>query len=258
MDRADEKALPALAAAWSRAQHVVVLTGAGLSTASGIPDFRSPGGLWEQFRAVTIQEFLADARSRSGYWQYKQATWELVCQAEPNAAHRALTELARAGRIDLLVTQNVDGLHARAGFPPDRLVQIHGTATEAVCLSCGRRQPRDTVQAIWNETGEPPRCSCGGWWKPATISFGQSLVVDDLERSMEAARRCDLLVAVGSSLVVGPINGMVSLAHAHGATVTILTASNTPFDDLAAFVLHAPVQEVLPHIAETVLAVRRG
>ena len=224
-----------------------------MSTASGIPDFRSPGGLWERFRAVTIQEFLADESARTGYWTYKQATWEILCRAEPNPGHRALTRLARAGRIDLLVTQNVDGLHARSGFPADRLVRVHGTDAEAVCLSCAKRQPRDEVQAIWAETHRPPRCACGGWWKPATISFGASLVAEDLERSMQAARRCQLLVAAGSSLVVGPINGMVPLAQGAGATVAILTASETPFDHLARFQLRAPLQETLPRVADLIL-----
>lgn len=254
MDAADRKAVATLAAMWRRAGNVVVLTGAGLSTASGIPDFRSPGGIRERFRAVTIQEFLADAEARVGYWQYKQATWMTIRQAAPNGAHEALTDLAHAARLDLLVTQNVDGLHTRAGFPAHRLVRIHGTDAEAACLSCGRRESRDVVQSLWDETGKPPQCSCGGWWKPATISFGQGLVARDLERAMEAARRCDLLVAAGSSLVVGPINGMVPVAHDHGAAVAILTASVTPFDNLATWRLQAPVQEVLPVVAELVLA----
>jgi NAD-dependent deacetylase len=232
----------------------VVLTGAGLSTPSGIPDYRSPGGLWERFRAVTIQEFLASEEARTGYWQFKRHTWEIIRQAEPNAAHLALAELMAAGRIELLVTQNIDGLHRKSGVPEERLVRIHGTDAEAACMSCGERRPRDEIQALFDETETPPACPCGGWWKPATISFGQSLVAEDLQRSLEAARSADLLVAAGTSLAVGPINAMVPEAWGAGATVAILTASETPFDDQAAVRIQAPVEQILPLVRDRVLA----
>ena len=232
---------------------MVVLTGAGMSTASGIPDFRSPGGLWERYQAVTVDEFLESALAREGYWGYKTATWKAVLQAEPNAAHQALTDLEQAGKIDLLVTQNIDGLHARSGYPEPGLVRIHGTDSQAMCLTCDRRRPRNHIQAIWDKTGEPPRCSCGGWWKPATISFGMSLVAADLQRAMAAAATADLLVAAGSSLVVGPINAMIPQAADAGAQVAILTASETPFDHLATWRSSDPVEAVLPRIRDAVL-----
>jgi NAD-dependent deacetylase len=242
-----------LAAAWRRAGSVVVLTGAGMSTASGIADYRSPGGLWERFQAVTIHEFMESALSREGYWGYKTATWKAVQQAEPNPAHAALADLGRAGRIDLLVTQNIDGLHARSGYPESRLVRIHGTDSLAMCLSCDDRRPRRHIQALWDKTGEPPRCTCGGWWKPATISFGMSLVAEDLQRALGAAGGADLLVAAGSSLVVGPINAMVPQAAEAGAQVAILTASETPFDDLATWRSNDPLEEILPRVRDAVL-----
>src|SRR6059058_1643263 len=139
----------ALADAWRQARRVVVLAGAGLSTASGIPDFRSPGGRWERYQPVPLPEFLASERAREAYWRYKGETWRLICAAEPNAAHAALADLARAGRIDLLVTQNVDGLHERSGFPPERLVNIHGTDSAVECMACHRRAPRAVAQAVW-------------------------------------------------------------------------------------------------------------
>ena len=253
-----EESIRDLVEVWARVQHVVVLTGAGLSTASGIPDFRSPGGLWERFRAVSIQEFLESESARVGYWRYKQVTWEILQQAEPNPAHTSLTDLAKGGRIELLVTQNVDGLHSRSGFPVERMVRIHGTDAEVVCLSCGNRQAREETQTLWEQSQTPPRCSCGGWWKPATISFGQSLVRKDLERSFAAAAAADLLVAVGSSLVVSPINGMVPLARDAGATTAILTASDTPFDGKTDIRIRHPVEEVLPAIRDRVLANRAG
>lgn len=237
-----------LARCWREAERVVVLTGAGLSTASGIPDFRSPGGRWEQYQPVPIQDFLASETSRQTYWQYKGETWEVIQSALPNPAHLALGQLAADGRVDLLVTQNVDGLHERAGFPPERLINIHGSDASVVCVECGERAPREVAQVRWEGGEAVPRCACGGPWKPATISFGQSLVQEDLLRSMQAASACDFFVAIGSSLVVSPINGMFQAAHEAGAQTAILTASETPFDALCRFRSNQPVEEVLPRI----------
>jgi NAD-dependent deacetylase len=241
-----------LAATWRRAERVVVLTGAGVSTASNIPDFRSPGGRWERYQPVTLQAFLAAESARVEYWQYKGETWQIIQRAEPNRAHLALAELARRGRIALLVTQNVDGLHERSGFPADRLVNIHGTDAAVECMACGARESRTRAQRLW-ESGVPvPTCSCGGPLKPATISFGQHLVREDLHRSMDAASRCDLFVAVGTSLVVGPINQMFSVAAGNGATTAILTASETPYDEVCNFKLAAPVERTLPEVLRLV------
>jgi NAD-dependent deacetylase len=235
-----------LARRWAGADRVVVLTGAGLSTASGIPDFRSPGGRWSSYRPVPIQDFLADEGAREAYWRYKGETWQVIQEARPNAAHRALVDFARAGALQLLATQNVDGLHERSGFPGERLVNVHGTDSAVVCLECGAREPRERAQASWEAGSAVPRCACGGAWKPATISFGQSLVPEDLERAMVEASRCDLFVAAGTSLVVGPINQMFDQALRGGATTVILTASETPYDDACALRLHEPVERVLP------------
>jgi NAD-dependent deacetylase len=237
-----------LIALWRDASCAVVLTGAGLSTASGIPDFRSPGGRWERYQPVPLPEFLAREHARETYWRYKGETWHLICAARPNPAHDALADLARGGRIELLVTQNVDGLHERSGFPAERLVNIHGTDSEVECMTCRRRAPRAVAQDAWEAGTAVPRCPCGGPWKPATISFGQSLVAADLERTMTAAARCRLLVAVGTSLVVGPVNQMVPAARAAGARVAIVTSSETPFDDVADVKLSEPVEAVLPAV----------
>ena len=238
-----------LALRWAAAKRVVVLTGAGLSTASGIPDFRSPGGRWESYQPVTIQEFTASERSREAYWRYKGETWQVIQAAAPNPAHRALAEIARAGRIELLVTQNVDGLHERSGFPTERLVNVHGTDSAVVCMGCAAREERAAAQKAWEAGTAVPRCACGGPWKPATISFGQSLVAEDLERAFAAAAGCDLFVAAGTSLVVGPINGMFEAARGAGATTAILAASETPFDAAADLRSGAPVEQTLPALA---------
>lgn len=242
-----------LAARWQTAQRVTALTGAGLSTASGIPDFRSPGGRWERYQPVSLQDFLALESAREEYWRYKGETWQIIQAAQPNAAHTALADLARAGRLELLVTQNVDGLHERSGFPAERLINIHGTDSAVECMTCHRREPRAGAQAEWERGVAVPRCPCGGPWKPATISFGQRLVAADLARAMRAAAACDLFVAAGSSLVVGPINQMFAAAHEAGAATAILTASETPFDDETDAKFTAPLELVLPAIRDAVL-----
>lgn len=237
---------------WAKASRAVVLSGAGLSTASGIPDFRSPGGRWESYQPIPIQDFLARQEAREEYWRYKGETWQVIQEAQPNPAHLALAGLARAARVELLVTQNVDGLHERSGFPRERLVNIHGTDSEVTCMRCGERQTRDTAQREWESGVAVPCCPCGGPWKPATISFGQSLVAEDLARAMQAASSCDLFVAVGTSLVVGPINQMFDAAHRAGAVTAILTASETPYDTWADFRLTDPVEETLPALSAAI------
>jgi NAD-dependent deacetylase len=242
-----------LARCWREAERVVVLTGAGLSTASGIPDFRSPGGRWERYQPVPLPDFLASAAARHTYWRYKGETWQVIRAAQPNSAHLALAQLAAAGRIELLVTQNVDGLHERSGFPSERLVNIHGTDSAVECMACHRRAARAVAQELWEAGAGIPLCACGGAWKPATISFGQSLVEADLQRAFAAAADCDLFVAAGTSLVVSPINHMLPLAARAGAATAILTASETPFDNVADFRSDAPVQEALPALRDAVL-----
>jgi len=243
-------AIDGLADVWRSARHVVVLTGAGLSTASGIPDFRSPGGRWERYQPVPLPDFLADEEARVRYWRYKGETWQLIRTAEPNAAHQALTDLAHAGRVELLVTQNVDGLHERSGFPPERLVNIHGSDSEVECMACHGRAERAAAQELWEGGTAVPRCACGGPWKPATISFGQQLVAADLERALGAAAACDLFVAAGTSLVVGPVNQMFPVAREAGARTAIVTASETPYDAAADVRIAAPVERVLPAVRD--------
>jgi len=242
-----------LARWWKAARRAVVLTGAGLSTASGIPDFRSPGGRWERYQPVPLPDFLASAAARERYWRYKGETWQVISAARPNAAHEALAVLGRADRIHLLVTQNVDGLHERSAFPPERLVNIHGTDSEVECMACHRRAPRAVAQDAWEQGVAVPSCACGGPWKPATISFGQQLVAADLDRALQAAGSCDLFVALGTSLVVGPINQMFPIAQAAGARTAIVTASETPYDRVADARLTAPLEVVLPRVRDLVV-----
>lgn len=233
------------------ARSVAVLTGAGISTDSGIPDFRGPKGLWTRDPAAekmaTLQYYLADPAVRIRSWQWRIETE--ASRREPNAGHGALVELERAGRLDTLVTQNVDGLHQAAGSDPARVVEIHGTLREVECLGCGERAPiaraLDRVRA-----GEPdPDCrSCGGILKSATISFGQGLVAADLARAEQAALACDLLLAIGTTLGVYPIASMVPVAKNAGARIVIVNGEATEMDGLADVVLRGSISEILPRL----------
>src|SRR5579864_3488734 len=197
------------------AQRVTVLTGAGISTESGIPDFRGPQGVWTKNPAAeklaTLQHYMTDPDVRRLSWKARLAheTWD----AKPNAGHFALVRLEASGRLDTLITQNIDGLHQRAGSSPARIIEIHGTIHEVVCMGCGERGPmQPTLARVRDGEGDPPCRSCGGILKSATISFGQSLVTADLRRAELAATTCDLLLAIGSSLSVFPVAGLVPMA----------------------------------------------
>jgi NAD-dependent deacetylase len=230
---------------------VVVLTGAGISTDSGIPDFRGPGGVWtrnpEAEKLSTYDHYVGDPEIRKRAWQNRLDLAERL--GEPNAGHRAVVDLERRERLDLLITQNIDGLHLEAGSTRARMVEIHGTFREFACLECEARGPIDEVlDRIRGGDADPACRSCGGILKAATISFGQGLVVEDLERSERAARDCDLIVAVGTSLTVFPIANVVPLAKSAGAQVVIVNEQPTEMDDLADAVIHGSISEILPRL----------
>jgi NAD-dependent deacetylase len=234
------------------AQRIVALTGAGISTDSGIPDFRGPNGVWtkdpEAARLFTLDAYVADPAVRRRAWQGRRehAAWS----AEPNAGHRALAELERAGRLLAIVTQNIDGLHQRAGSSPARVIEIHGTLFEVECLSCGDRTAMtEALERVAAGEDDPPCLRCGGILKAATISFGQALDTATLRRAAAAAMAADVLLAVGTSLTVQPAAGLVEYAASAGARVVIINAAPTPYDDLADAVVRAPIGEVLPALA---------
>jgi NAD-dependent protein deacetylase/lipoamidase len=234
-------------AVMSEAKRIVVLSGAGVSTESGIPDFRGPNGLWTRDPSAERMSSFADYRDdpevRRRSWQSRLAhpAWT----AEPNAAHQALVSLERSGRLVALVTQNIDGLHQRAGSAS--VLELHGTMHETVCLTCADRRPmRAALDRVAAGEEDPPCEVCGGILKSATISFGQPLDTDVLMAARDAVLSCDLMLAVGSSLSVQPAAGLVGLAAQAGATVLICNASETPYDGLAAVVLRGSLGEVLP------------
>jgi NAD-dependent deacetylase len=236
--------------AWlEAAARVVVLTGAGISTESGIPDFRGPQGVWTRDpkaeRLSNIHSYMSDPEVRRLSWQSRLAhpAWH----AEPNAGHAALVGLERRGRLHALVTQNIDGLHQRAGNSPAKVIEVHGTVHQAMCMSCAWRGPMPAVLDRVRAGEEDPPCQrCGGILKSATISFGQPLDPDVIRRAMRVASEADVLLAVGSSLQVYPVAGAVPVAKDAGARVVIVNAEPTPFDDIADAVLSRPIGETLP------------
>ncbi len=224
-------------AAWLRdARSIVVLTGAGISTESGVPDFRGPQGIWTKDpsaeKTATLAHYMSDRDARVRSWRNRMdGGWWLK---EPNAGHVALAELERKAALDLLVTQNVDGLHQKAGTSPERVVEIHGTMTAVQCMRCGERGALEaTLDRVRAGEDDPPCRSCGGILKSATISFGQSLVPEDLERSFEAAAGCDVFLALGTSLGVYPAAEMPAIALRSGAVLVIGNAQETPYDGSA-------------------------
>jgi NAD-dependent deacetylase len=243
-------------AGWVQAaRSVVVLTGAGISTESGIPDFRGPQGTWTKDpkaeKLANLHHYLNDPEVRVASWQARlvHPAWA----AEPNAGHRALAELERKGRLEMLVTQNIDGLHQRAGSSPDRVVEIHGTMRDVMCMACGERAPMErALDRVRAGEADPPCRSCGGILKSATISFGQNLVAEDLIRAEKAARASDLFMALGTTLTVHPVAYLPEMALESGARLVIANAQPTPFDGRAEAVLRGNLGDVLPPLVALV------
>jgi len=230
------------------AERVVVLTGAGISTESGIPDFRGPRGVWTRNPAAekqsTIQNYLADPEVRKAAWRARvdSPAWS----AEPNAGHRALVALERRGKLHALVTQNIDELHQRAGSSPEKVVEVHGSMRRVMCWECGLRAPMEEALARVRGGEDDPRCpACGGIQKSDTISFGQALVPDVIERALRAAAEADLLLAIGTTLQVRPVAGMVPIAARAGADIVIVNDQPTAMDALADVVVRAQIGAVL-------------
>lgn len=237
----------------AEASSITVLTGAGISTDSGIPDFRGPQGVWtknpEAEKQSTLSHYLSDAEVRKRAWQGRLRNYGF--KVEPNDGHRALLALEEAGKLHTLITQNVDGLHLKAGHDPARVVEIHGTVHGIMCMSCDERTPMEaTLDRVRAGEDDPPCLTCGGILKSATISFGQGLDQDDLMRSELAAQECDLLLAVGTTLTVYPIAGVVPVAHQSGASIVIVNGEETAFDNIADAVVGGSISEVLPKIVQ--------
>ena len=235
----------------ARAERVVVLTGAGISTDSGIPDFRGPQGVWTKNpkaeKLSDIRYYMSDPEVRRLSWQSRleHPAWS----ARPNAGHLALVALERRGKLHALITQNIDELHQLAGHAPAKVIEVHGTMRQVVCMSCGERAPMEKALArVRAGEADPPCRSCGGILKSATISFGQQLVPEVIDRAMRAAAEADLFLSVGTSLQVYPIAGAVQVAKRAGARLVIVNAEATPFDQIADAVFNDPIGELLPQL----------
>jgi NAD-dependent deacetylase len=224
------------------AKRIVAFTGAGISTESGIPDFRSPGGIWTRYKPIYFDDFMASDEMRRESWRRKFATDETMLKAEPNAGHRALAKLVEQGRMSAIITQNVDGLHQRSGVPDSKVIELHGNATYASCLDCGHRHELDPIRKVFLGSGKLPLCAkCDGIVKTATISFGQAMPEIPMARAQDETMSCDLFIVLGSSLVVYPAAGFPQIAKRKGAKLVILNRDPTDQDDDADVVIHAEI-----------------
>ena len=231
------------------ARHLVAFTGAGISTESGIPDFRGPQGLWRRYRPIEYQEFLGNPEARREYWRRKVEQYPALRDARPNAGHLALARLHAGGLLQTVITQNIDGLHQKAGVPPERVIEIHGSEAYVVCVACGRRHEWSAVLERFD--GDCPRCdSCRGWLKPATISFGQPMPPEETRRAFAEAASADLLLVVGSSLQVYPAASIPAETRRAGGAVVIANNEPTAQDGLARLVLRGQAGEILQALAD--------
>jgi len=247
----DESLIDNLRDLIAASQRVVVFTGAGISTESGIPDFRSPGGLWTKYQPIDFRDFLASEEMRREFWRRKISTDTAFSQAEPNRGHRAIAHLAEQGKVVSVITQNVDGLHQKSGIPAAKVIELHGNSTYAACLKCNCRYELAPIFEAFRRDEEPPVCSeCGGLIKTATISFGQAMPAEEMRRARRESENCDLFLAIGSSLVVYPAASFPVVAKQYGARLVILNRESTPLDHFADLVLNLEIGPTLGAVAQ--------
>ena len=233
-----------------QASKIVGFTGAGISTESGVADFRSPNGVWARNRTVYFQQFVDNESDRIEAWRQKVESWPEMRDAQPNTGHKAFVDLHRAGKLSAMITQNIERLHQRSGLPAEIVLELHGTTTEAMCLTCGDRIDMNEAVARVQRGEKAPEClACGGLLKPATVSFGQPMPQDVMLAAQRAAQSCDLFLAVGSSLVVHPAAGLPVIAKEAGARLIIINREETPIDTAADMVVHGEIGSILPAMA---------
>lgn len=241
-----DTAVAELTAMIEEAEAILPFTGAGISTECGIPDFRSPGGLWTKNRPIPFDEFLADRDMRDESWRRRFAIDATFGAAKPGRGHRALASLYRSGKVPAVVTQNIDNLHQASGIAPQDVVELHGNTTYALCLECEQRYELEWVKEQFDAHGHhAPDCTCGGFIKTATVSFGQSMPAAAMQRAEDLTKRCDLFLAVGSSLVVWPAAGFPLMAKRNGASLVIINRDPTEFDEIADLVIRHDIGDVL-------------
>ena len=244
MDQTEQ--IAALRRMIGEASRAVVFTGAGISTESGIPDFRSPGGIWQQMRPIYYQDFVASAEARREAWRRRFAQDPTLRGAEPNRGHRAVARLVREGKVTAVITQNIDGLHQAGGVPDRQVIELHGNTTYATCLGCAERYEVEDLRAAFERDGDVHDCrACGGLIKTATISFGQQMPEVPMLRAAEAIQACDLCIVLGSSLVVYPAASFPETAKRRGAKLAIVNREETGLDAIADLVIHRGIGDVL-------------
>lgn len=230
----------------AEAKTIVPFTGAGISTECGIPDFRSPGGIWMRYRPIEFSEFVASRDARDESWRRRFAMEEVFAAAKPGRGHRALASLYRAGKVPALITQNIDNLHQASGFAPEHVIELHGNTTYARCIGCGKAYQLDWVKRRFDDDGAAPNCTlCDEPVKTATISFGQMMPEDEMQRATALSQACDLFIAIGSSLVVWPAAGFPMMAKNAGAGLVIINREPTDQDDIADLVIRHDIGEAL-------------
>ena len=230
------------------ADRVVVFTGAGISTESGIPDFRSPGGIWTRQTPIDFSDFMRSDAARRETWRRRFEMAPILRKATPNRGHRAVAELIRSGKARSVITQNIDGLHQDSGIPDDKVIELHGNTTYAHCLDCGQRYEIEDLRVDFERDRIVPHCACGGWVKTATISFGQSMPIDEMRRAEQETLLADLFIVLGSSLVVYPAAGFPALAQRSGARLAIVNREPTDQDVLADLVVHDEIGAVMSSV----------
>jgi NAD-dependent deacetylase len=227
------------------ADRIVLFTGAGISTESGIPDFRSPGGVWTKQTPIDFSDFIGSDEARRETWRRRFAMEPILRQATPNRGHRAVAELIRSGKAAAVITQNIDGLHQDSGIPDDKVIELHGNTTYAHCLDCGTRYEIEALRVDFEQDRIVPHCACGGWVKTATVSFGQSMPINEMRRAERETLMADLFIAIGSSLVVYPAAGFPELAKRNGSALVILNLQQTGLDGVADLVLNRSIGDTL-------------
>lgn len=251
----DQNRLEEFATILRPCRKIVFFTGAGISTESGVPDFRSPGGIWTRYQPVYFSDFITSEEARIRQWKMKRETHELYKNVKPNVGHYAIAELGRRGQLLGLITQNIDGLHEIAGVSPQKIVELHGTDRKIVCLKCGRTfAPEPIYETIVGDFEVPTCTACGGFLKAATISFGQAMPVEAMSRAHELSEEAEIFVVVGSSLVVQPAASFPVIAKENGACLAIINRDPTPLDGGADFIHHGEIGEffskLLPLLAD--------
>jgi len=236
--------------------YFIAFTGAGISTESGIPDYRSKGGIWDKFQPVYIDEFMSSRDARVKYWNRKVELYPDLIKAQPNAAHNGLAELHKLGLLKTIITQNIDGLHQKAGMPDEAVIELHGNNMRVRCLTCGRVSSIHDAQKRIESGDAAPECECGGYLKPDTISFGQSLRTDVLAEADRQCRLCSTILVIGSTLIVQPAAGFPDMAKRNGAFLAIINLSETPCDDMCDALIRekagVAVQAIVDKIKEMV------